>query len=72
MASEDMMLGAGVGDGVVIVIGEGLGVGTGVGVREGMVTWSETFQIQVCISVPFSFMATAVMFHVPTAGLVFV
>lgn len=72
MASEDMMLGAGVGDGVVIVIGEGLGVGIGVGVREGMVTWSETFQIHVCISVPFIFVAIAEMFHVPTAGLVFV
>lgn len=56
-------VGVGVGDGVGVVKGEGLGVGVSCG---------ETFQIHVRETVPFSFVAIAEMFHVPTAGLVFV
>ena len=56
-----------------VVIGEGPGVGQGVGVGEGMgITRVDTFQIHVCIAVPFSLYASAVMFHIPTMGLVFV
>ena len=59
----------GVGVGLGGVIGEGLGVGPGVGAG---VTCSDTSQRHVCMSVPFSFVATADTFHVPTEGLVFV
>ncbi|MGB7531784.1 MAG: hypothetical protein WA977_02245 [Halobacteriota archaeon] len=67
--------GAGVGDGVIK--GEGLGVGPGVGVGVGIgegvgIACGDTFQIHVCIVVPFSFVATADMPHIPIAGLVFV
>jgi hypothetical protein len=41
-----------------------MGVGVGVG--------EETFQIHVCMTVPFLFVAIADTFHIPTAGLVFV
>ena len=61
--------------GVGVVIGEGLGVGPGVGVGVGVsrgVSCGDTFQIHVRETVPFSFMATPVMFHVPTAVFVFV
>ena len=60
-----------------MVIGEGLDVGPdvgeGVGIGEGVgVTCCDTFQTHVCIPVPFSLDAIAVMFHVPTVGLIFV
>ena len=60
-----------------MVIGEGLDVGPdvgeGVGIGEGVgVTCGDTFQIQVCIAVPFSLLAIAVMSHIPTAALIFV
>jgi len=35
-------------------------------------TCCDTVQIHVCIVVPFSFVATADMFHVPATALVFV
>ena len=57
----------GSGDGVGVGVRVGVGIGEGVGV-----TCGDTFQIHVCISVPFSFVATADTFHVPTAAFVFV
>jgi len=61
------------GFGVRVIIGEGLGVGHGVGAGEGMgVVTGNTFQIHVCIVVPFSLDATADTFHVPVTALVFV
>ena len=63
----------GSGDGVGVGVRVGVGVGVGVGIGEGVgVTCGDTFQIHVCISVPFSFVATADTFHIPTAAFVFV
>ena len=56
-----------------VVRGEGPGVGQDVGVGEGMgITCVDTFQIHVCIAVPFSLDAIADTFHVPVAALLFV
>ena len=58
---------------VGVVRGEGLGVGPGVGVGDGEgVACCDTFHVHLCIAVPFLFVVTAVMFHIPTAGLIFV
>ncbi len=54
-----------------VVKGGGLGVGHGVGVGVE-VACSDTFQIHVRETVPFSFVTTADTFHVPTAALIFV
>lgn len=80
MTFEDKRcMGVGEGDGVGVIRGEGLGVGPGVGVGVGIgvgegvgVIASDTFQIHVCIEVPFLFVATADTFHMSTAGVVFV
>ena len=54
-------------------MGEGDGVGRGVGIGEGVgVTCDDTFQSHICMMVPFSFVAIADTFQLPTAGLVFV
>jgi hypothetical protein len=68
---RDAGVGVGVGVDAGFVIGEGLGVGPGVGVGVG-VTCEDTFQIHVCISVPFALLAIADTFHVPVFALVFV
>ncbi|MCW3137691.1 MAG: hypothetical protein N2V76_04590 [Methanophagales archaeon] len=68
-------VGAGVGVGVGVGERYGEGVGEGEGEGEGVgvgVTCCDTFQIHVCIAVPFSFVATADTFHVPATALVFV
>ena len=53
--------------------GDGVGLGVGLAVGEGVgVTCDDTFQVHVCMMVPFTFVAIAERFHVPTAGLVFV
>ena len=57
----------GSGDGVGVGVRVGVGTGEGVGV-----TCGDTFQLHVCIPMPFSLYAIAVMFHVPTVGLIFV
>jgi len=67
-------VGVGVGAGVEEGDGESEGVGDGVGdVMPGMgISCEDTFQIHVCMTVPFSLLAIAEIFHVPVAALVFV
>ena len=47
------------------------GVGEGVGLVVGVIA-GDTFQIHVCIAVPFSLLMIAVTFQVPADAVVFV
>ena len=74
---DELGVGVGVirgeGPGVGPVVGEGDVDGEGVGEGKGVsVACCGTVQIHVCIAVPFSFVAIADTFHIPTAGFVFV
>jgi len=64
-------VGGGVGVGVGVGEGDGEGVGEGEGEGVG-VTCCDTFQIHVCIAVPFALLTIAETFHVPIAALVLV